>query len=114
MPSTFDLNCLVLGDDPSCLFPVKIAATESVGILRDAIKDKKKPELDHVAAGSLLLWKVSIPLNESFKNNLSKLDLVEQRPLLPEQELVEIFTGPPPAKRHVHIVVKAPPIGASA
>jgi hypothetical protein len=28
--------------------------------------------------------------------------------------LVEIFTGPPPAKRHVHIVVKAPPIGASA
>ena len=111
MPSTFDLNCLVLGDDPSCLFPVKIAASESVGILRDAIKDRNKHAFEHVDAKTLVLWKVSIPLNESFKSNLSKLDLVEQRPLLPEQELVEIFTGPPPAKRHVHIVVKAPPIG---
>ena len=113
MPSAFDLNCLVLGDDPSCLFTVEIANNKTVSILRKLIKDEKKPAFDHVPADALVLWKVSIPLNESFKNNLSKLDLVEKRPLLPEQELVEIFTGPPPAKKHVHIVVKAPPIGAS-
>jgi hypothetical protein len=112
MPGAFDLNCLVLGDDPSRVFPVRIAATDSVGILRKLIKDEKKHAFEHVDADTLVLWNVSIPLGESFKDSLSKLDLVEERSLLPEQELVEIFTGPP-AKKHVHIVVKAPPIGAS-
>ena len=110
MPSTFDLNCLVLGDDPGRVFPVKIAASESVGILRKLIKDEKKPAFDHVPADALVLWKVSIPVDENSMQSFSEHDFVEQGSLPPMVELSKIFTRPP-AKMHVHIVVKAPSIG---
>ncbi|KAG1894527.1 uncharacterized protein F5891DRAFT_893524, partial [Suillus fuscotomentosus] len=53
------LNCIVLGDDPSHIFPINIAQTRTVGDLKDMIKDKKKRYFDHVDADSLKLWKVS-------------------------------------------------------
>jgi hypothetical protein len=58
-PLHLKLNCIVLGDDPSHAFEIKIAPTESVSALREVIKDKKKPHFDHVPADSLKLWKVS-------------------------------------------------------
>jgi hypothetical protein len=41
------------------VFPVEIAKTKTVGALKEAIKDERKPDFDHVAADSLVLWKVS-------------------------------------------------------
>jgi Crinkler effector protein N-terminal domain len=38
----FCLNCLVLGNTHNCIFPVKISSARTVGVLRDAIKDKKQ------------------------------------------------------------------------
>jgi hypothetical protein len=59
--SQLDLNCLVLGDDISAghVFSVKIAKSETVGGLKDTIKDKKTPEFDDHAADCLDLWKVN-------------------------------------------------------
>ena len=37
MSSTLNLNCLVLSDDASHVFPVEIANSRTVGDLRDAI-----------------------------------------------------------------------------
>ena len=106
------LNCFVLGDDPSCVFPVKIAATESVGTLRKLIKDEKKPELDHVAAGSLRLWNVSIPVDESFgdslKKTLGKRGLPENGQLSAVTRLSKIFREQPDDGQ-LHIVIKHPP-----
>jgi hypothetical protein len=61
MPDELQLNCWVLGggDDPDRIFPVKIAKNETVGTLKKAIKDEKKPAFDHLTADSLSLWKVS-------------------------------------------------------
>jgi hypothetical protein len=59
MSNTLELNCWVLGDDPSRVFPVEIASSKTVGFLKEAIKDKMKPAFDHIAANSLNLWKVS-------------------------------------------------------
>jgi hypothetical protein len=42
MPSTLELNCLVLGDDLSHIFTIEIADTKTVGTLRKVIKDEKK------------------------------------------------------------------------
>ena len=44
------------------MFPVKIAKEESVGAVKDAIKDKKKPDFDHIPADKLTLWKVSLQI----------------------------------------------------
>ena len=42
------------------MFPVDIAKEKSVGTLKDTIKDKKKPDFDHIPADKLTLWKVSL------------------------------------------------------
>ncbi|KAG2337141.1 hypothetical protein BDR05DRAFT_1048371 [Suillus weaverae] len=48
----YKLKCMVLGDDPSDIFPVNIniAQTQTVGDLKKVIKDETKPQFDHVAA----------------------------------------------------------------
>ena len=43
MSNILVLNCWVLGDGPNHIFTVKIEHTETVSILRKAIKDEKKP-----------------------------------------------------------------------
>ena len=105
-----ELNCLVLGDDPSCVFTVKIAASESVSTLRETIKDKKKHAFEHVDADTLVLWKVSIPVDESVKDSLSRLDLAGQRSLSSVHRLSNVFTNAP-EEGHLHIAVKAPRTG---
>ena len=50
MSGTLDLNCLVLGHDASHIFPIEIAESKTVGTLRKAIKDEKRPAFDHVPA----------------------------------------------------------------
>jgi hypothetical protein len=99
----FELNCL-LGDDPRRIFQVKIAATETVGALKDAIKDEKKPELDHVAADSLVLWKVSIAFNGSLEQNLDTLYILKEPSLSPVAKLSEVFSDQ--LQRCLHIVVR--------
>jgi Crinkler effector protein N-terminal domain len=58
--SIFTLNCWVLLEGVDRVFPVEIAKEKSVGALKDAIKDKKKPDFHHIPADKLTLWKVSL------------------------------------------------------
>jgi hypothetical protein len=59
MSNTLELNCWVLGDDPSRVFAVEIASSKTVSFLKETIKDKKKRVFDDIDADSLNLWKVS-------------------------------------------------------
>ena len=100
----------MLDDDPSRIFPIEIAESKTVGALRKAIKDEKRPAFDYVPADALLLWKVSIPVNRSLDENLSKLDFVDEGSLLPVKRLSGVFSDQP-EEEHLHIVVRAPPPG---
>ena len=61
MAGIMSLNCSILGPDVDNAFPVKISRDETVGALKDAIKEKKAPKLDHIAADELDVWKVGHP-----------------------------------------------------
>jgi hypothetical protein len=110
MSSTIPLNCWTLGEDPGRIFPVEIERTKSVGALKDAIKDKKRPVFDHVAADALVLWNVSVPADEDFEENLKKLNLYSKPPLQPLTKLSSVFADQH-LDDHLDIVVKAPPTG---
>jgi hypothetical protein len=101
---------LVLGDDTGRIFPIEIAERKTVGALKDVIKDKKEHAFQHVDADALLLWKVSIPVNRSLNENLGKLDFIDEGSLMPAEELSEVFSDSP-VRKHLHIVVRAPPAG---
>jgi len=49
-------SSVAFSNDP---FPIDIRKSKMVGHLQNAIKKEKEPELDHLDANSLILWKVS-------------------------------------------------------
>ena len=111
MSDTMSLRCWVRGDGAQQHFSVKIRYTEDVGDLKDMIKEKKKPHLDHLPANILALWKVSIPFQEaeaclpSFQPREDPSNGVVE--LLSKDSLIEVFPdGPPP--KHIHIIVQQP------
>ena len=53
------LNCSILGPDVGRTFPVEILPSKTVGQLKKSIKEEKAPELDHIAADKLDIYKVS-------------------------------------------------------
>jgi hypothetical protein len=95
---------------------------ESIADLKKAIKEEKRPNFDHIPADSLVLWKVSLPCDQNLKWDVGDLHLVNdelpQSPvahpddqiqlLSPDDKMSEVFLVPP-IKKHVHIIVMAPP-----
>jgi hypothetical protein len=59
MSNTLELNCWVLGNDPRRVFAIDITCSKTVGLLKEAIKEKKKHTFDGIDADSLNFWKVS-------------------------------------------------------
>ena len=59
MASEVWLKCSILGPDVATVLPLDILPSKGVGHLKDAIKKKKAPELDHIAADELVIYKVS-------------------------------------------------------
>jgi hypothetical protein len=99
---------LVLGEPRAHIFPVKISPTETIGFLKDAIKEKKQPAFDHVPADTLVLWQVSIPVDDNLEDSLG--NLVDDTALSPVEALSEVFPASP-IRKHLHIVVKPPLAG---
>ena len=100
-------------------FDVEIGRRKSVANLKDNIKEKQKPNFDHIPASSLVLWKISIPYDQNLAKNVDILSLVDDglspqaflakqqiQSLSPVDELSKLFPEPP-IEKHVHIIVGA-------
>lgn len=107
MSRTLELNCLVLGDERNHIFNIEIPATKTVSALKKAIKEEKSPLFDHVPADNLAIWKVSVPVDETFEENLRNLNLDDAQPLPPVKRLSGVFSNIP--EEHLHVVVRPPP-----
>jgi len=59
MVAKLSLGCWILGDRNP--FMVAILPSKTVDYLKDTIKKKKQPALDHIAADELNIWKVNSP-----------------------------------------------------
>jgi hypothetical protein len=106
--SVLGLNCLVLGDDTTHTFPVKIEATESVEALKEAIWTKKTNEFN-IDANKLIIWKVSFPDDENLQQELDKFE-PDKGELLrrPATRLSKVFPNRP-EDEHLHILIQHPP-----
>jgi hypothetical protein len=104
MSAILNLSCWLVGDDATSIFQAEFVNTRSVATLKDAIKEKKKPVLDHIPADSLRLWRCSIPVDRDLQKRLASLDLADESQLSSVDDLLEIFPELPPRK-HLHIIV---------
>ena len=104
------LVCYLLGDNVKRYFIVKIEETETVSILKDLIKEKKAPHLDHLAASDLDVWKVNLPIS-NLKQSLGKIELDDDSSLSQSHKLSQVFSTPLVSElEHVHIVIKSPSV----
>jgi hypothetical protein len=76
------------------------------------IKEKKNHSFRDADADSLVLWKVSIPVDRSLKQNIGNHSFADEDLLSPVDELSEVFSEGL-SQKHLHIVIKAPPVGQS-
>jgi Crinkler effector protein N-terminal domain len=104
-----ELNCLILGDDESRIFVVKIEKTKTIASLKDSVKRKKSQSFHGIDANTLDLWKVSIPVNKHFGDVMADLGLqLEMKGRLsPVCDVAEVF-GDTPRRKRLHIVVQYP------
>ena len=98
------LNCLVLGETQQHIFTVKIDAAESVGTLKEFIKEEKKPVLDHIPADAIMLWKVSTP----YDGIKDLAGLPDGEALMPLTTLSVIFPNHE-VGGNIDIIIKLPP-----
>ena len=104
---SLSLNCLILDDEPEKMFTVEVEKAKNVSILKDQIKLKKAPHLDHVAASDIDLWKVDLCLDdlgaEPVHVNLDTCSKLSP----PRMKLSSFFNGTMDDDR-LHIIIKAP------
>ncbi|KAG0042488.1 hypothetical protein BGZ89_006885, partial [Linnemannia elongata] len=103
------LFCLVDGEATSNAFSVEIEPTKTVDALKNAIKTKKAPEFDNIAADKLTLWCVPIPVVPANKHKSIVLDdfLEAATELDPTDDVADVFSEKPP-KKTIHIIVQRP------
>ena len=101
--STLSINCLLLGSDSSEVFEVEILKTKKVSSLKDLIKEKQSPRLNHVVASELTVWKVSLPVD-----TITPELTVEACKKLQSPEKISSIFGDALVAKHVHILVQAP------
>jgi hypothetical protein len=112
MPLALELNCLVLGDDPSHIFPIDIGGTKKVGALKELIKDKNKPAFDHVPAHALEVFKVNLPVGDDLDAELKRFrpeDEAHRRLSSAVKRLKGVFGDP--VDEHLHVIVLPPAAG---
>ncbi|KAF9231409.1 hypothetical protein BU15DRAFT_56151 [Melanogaster broomeanus] len=109
-PKTITLNCLVLGENSSNVFSVKIDKMENVALLKDLIKSKKPNAFRDVDADALVLWEAPKSLlcnDDALKATIKGLHLEAKDALFPASRLSQIFPEPPNPD-YLHIVVEPP------
>ncbi|KAF9988139.1 hypothetical protein BGZ65_011852 [Modicella reniformis] len=97
--------CVFHNQPASSAFCISIDPALTVDELRDEIKIKQSPYLDHIAASSLSLWQVSIPVSSASQDSVTTAVLQDDAKLLPTVRLSSIFFTPP-ADNTIHILVK--------
>jgi Crinkler effector protein N-terminal domain len=117
MTDTLEVNCLVLGQESSHVFLIRIPENKTVYDLKEVVQDKKRRTFRDVDADDLQLFKVSIPVDNELDgiladfqpqndpaNSVQKLSAVWR--------LSQIFSAIP-VDGYLHIIVQLPHSGES-
>ncbi|KAI0252822.1 hypothetical protein BJV78DRAFT_271073 [Lactifluus subvellereus] len=111
-PHQVILNCLMLREPTSHVFPVQISSTKTVGNLKEVIKEKNQLTFQHFDARSLVLWEVSIHPDQPVPQNFDELqvDVNDVTQLLPRARLSDVFSEPL-NPTYLHVIVESPTLG---
>jgi crinkler effector protein len=92
-PADYTIFCVVV--DKNSPFVVDISPHKTVAHLKDAIKTKKSPDFDNIAADNLDLYLIDPAIEGSLTEKVGKLLAGHPSPLEPTEELSVVFPEPP-------------------
>ncbi|KAG0219388.1 hypothetical protein B0O80DRAFT_429098 [Mortierella sp. GBAus27b] len=101
------LFCLIDSESCSTAFPINIPSTATVHELKKAIKEEKPINFSTIDADKLVLWRVTVPLNDN-DSQISLRDIEHKSRPLPVAFLSSLFPDDP-EKEAIHIIVQQPP-----
>jgi hypothetical protein len=104
---TIDLNCHILNENPRSIFSVRITQTDTVAFLSKLIKEQSMDALHDIPARDLVLWRVSLPVDDTLERSLESLIPDQQEILLHGAVMSNMFKTPP-SSEHIHIIVERP------
>ncbi|ORZ18248.1 hypothetical protein BCR41DRAFT_385931, partial [Lobosporangium transversale] len=108
MTTPLTLFCVKEGESLYNAFSIELPSNLTVNALRDELKKKKAPEFDNVAANTLALWQVSIPIFQDADDTPIVLDNVpSKKRLLPTSTLSEAF-GKEASGETIRVLVQPP------
>jgi hypothetical protein len=108
--SSIFLNCWVIGESQNNIISVEIRTSETIAILKDRIKEKKKPRFDSFAADELVLFKIVVPTSQFdkiLKNAASPNDVPDAEKLGNTTIKISGCFDDPPTE-YIHIMVQRP------
>ncbi|KAF8415559.1 hypothetical protein EV426DRAFT_57687 [Tirmania nivea] len=105
MSGFVSLFCIVHGEQDAAPFPVRVNGGNTIGELKDIIKEKNPNDFRHIDARHLKLWKWNQPADA---DRVSDLDLDSGKVLNPMKKISNIFGDDLPKEECIHIIIKAP------
>ncbi|KAG0250969.1 hypothetical protein BG011_007948 [Mortierella polycephala] len=82
MTKTLSLLCLISSELSSNAFKVKIDVTSDVSDLKDVVIVENPRAFEHIDANDLVLWHVTIPVDEDVEDEIITTDKVNAKRLL--------------------------------
>ncbi|KAF9090364.1 hypothetical protein BGX27_002282, partial [Mortierella sp. AM989] len=106
--TTLTLFCIVSGEQASNAFPIKVSSTETIGEFKNAIKMGKPSAFKHIEASDLVIWRVSIPIDEDADDETIAANNIDSKRLLKATgSLSNAFKDGVP-EGTIHIIVERP------
>lgn len=103
MSTSISLFCIVHREQDATPFPVRVNREDTIGELKELIKEQCRPEMDHIASRHLKLWK----WNKSVRK-VTDADLNTTNSLDPMDTVDDVFENDSPQRKVIHIIIKAP------
>ena len=100
------VNCLIHGRDPNDMATVEVRKPDwnrNIDRLKELIKTKMRPGLDHLPASTLRLWKVDFSLDDPKLQNFVCDDKTQLKPIV---KLKKTFNDGD--EEHIHVIIKLP------
>jgi hypothetical protein len=107
---TYTLFCVIAGEDTP--FSIEIEKSKPVDVLKKAIKKENANTFANIDAAKLTLYLINIPADTELSKNVNERikTITPAEALNPTDELSDLFSEAP-AKKTVHILVRAPALG---
>ena len=107
----YTIFCVLPNGKPT--FPVKIAKTQTVGELKNAIKFKIPLSLKAIEARDLTLYEVNLDCSDN-EEYIKQAKLLAENPdnllkLDPVKKLTAVFGSSGPLEEKIHVLVVPPP-----